>query len=73
MFYVLLYVNVHFSIAIILFGKRELIALLNLSMVSRDGWAAESFAKCDCADFINVGLAINLVQTKDEKFQKLGQ
>ena len=32
MFYVLLYVtNVHSSIAIILMGKRELIALLNLS------------------------------------------
>ena len=32
---------VHSSIAIILMGKRELVALLNLSSwVSRDGWVA---------------------------------
>ena len=46
---------VHSSIAIILMGKRELIALLNLSfLVSRGGWAALPrgaaglSAVCDC-------------------------
>ena len=46
---------VHSSIAIILMGKRELIALLNLSfLVSRDGWTALPCgatglsAVCDC-------------------------
>ena len=49
----LLYVNS--SIAIIWMGKRELVALLNLSsLVSRDGWAALPrgatglSAVCDC-------------------------
>ena len=45
---------VHSSIAIILMGKRELVALLNLSFVSRGGWAALPHgavglsAVCDC-------------------------